>query len=517
MQDGQPEPGDLIADKYVVERVLGRGGMGTVYSVVHQQTGKRLALKCLLPAYVHNPSVVERFIREAKAVGRVQHRHVIDVFDQGRDRDVLYIVLPLLDGKPLAELFHDEKLTLEEALVVLVRAMEGVAAVHACGVLHRDLKPGNIFVCTGVSGRLDDPRVLDFGISKLDGEVDSLLTRSGVAVGTPYYMPLEQLTGQRDLDARVDVYAMGVILYEAMAGVVPHTAENMAVLALRLMHTPPMHLALRRPDLPKGLAEVVMRALARDREQRYPSMRALIDAIVPFLPEGAGLRLAEPTGRPLRTPRDTSDPSLPDDLARATAPTKPAAASPPVDVSAVTTPASLAQGSLAPRPHAPRRRALQALGLLLLVLATLGAVRVLAPTGPRPAASEAVRTGASAASADGFLDLEAGLALAARGGAQDVPPAAPPAVVSDAGGAREGQASLPAFEPTRGRARMHGARSADASLPPARGRAAPQPLAAHDRPGVAAGLRVDASAAAPEPGPSAHEDTRAGAISPEEF
>jgi serine/threonine protein kinase len=150
MLDGLPEPGDVIAAKYLVERVLGRGGMGTVFGVIHRETGKRLALKCLLPSYVNNPSVVERFIREAKAVGRIQHRHVIDIFDQGRDGGVLYMVLPLLEGKPLSELLHDEHLTLEEALVILVRAMEGVASANALGVLHRDLKPSNIFVCLGV-------------------------------------------------------------------------------------------------------------------------------------------------------------------------------------------------------------------------------------------------------------------------------------------------------------------------------------------------------------------------------
>ena len=327
MQEGPLEPGVLVASKYVVERVLGRGGMGTVYAVTHHQTGKRLALKCLLPSFVENQSVVERFIREAKAVGRIQHRHVIDVFDQGRDGDVLYIVLPLLEGKPLSELLHDENLTLEEALVILVRAMEGVAAAHAIGVLHRDLKPANIFVCVGVSGRLDDPRVLDFGISKLDDEVGSPLTRSGVAVGTPYYMAIEQLTGQRDLDQRVDVYAMGVILYQALAGVVPYSAENVASLAITLMHIPAIHLRVRRPDLPDGLADVVMCALARDRSGRYPTIRSLIDALLPFIPASAGLRVPEPQGRPLRTPRDTSEPYVPD-LVRASAATAPAGALP---------------------------------------------------------------------------------------------------------------------------------------------------------------------------------------------
>jgi eukaryotic-like serine/threonine-protein kinase len=300
-----PQPTDVIAGKYMVERVLGQGGMGIVYVVTHCVTGKRLALKCLLPEFLHNPDLVERFVREAQATGRIQNRHVVDVFDVGRDGDVLFIVMELLDGKPLTELLRDERLTLEEALAILVRAMEGVAAAHAHGIVHRDLKPDNIFVCLGASGRLDDPRVLDFGISKVDDGAGSSLTRSGVAMGTPYYMALEQLSGARDIDVRVDVYAMGVILYEAIAGVPPHVADSVAALAIRLLTTEPTHLRDLRPDLPAGLADVIMKALARERDQRHPSMQALIDAVRPFVPRGASLLVPEGQGRLLRTPRST--------------------------------------------------------------------------------------------------------------------------------------------------------------------------------------------------------------------
>jgi serine/threonine-protein kinase len=305
MRNGLPEEGDVIADKYTVESELGRGGMGHVYRVVHRLTDKRLALKCLLPKYADNPTLVERFLREARTAGRIQHRHVIDVFDVGRQGDLLYLVMPLLEGKPLSELLEDETLSLHDALVVLLRAMEGVAAAHELGIVHRDLKPQNIFVCVGVSGRLDDPRVLDFGISKLDDELGPPLTHSGVAVGTPHYMALEQLTGQRDLDQRVDVYAMGVILYEAITGRPPHTADNIAGLAIRLMHAPPLHLLSVRPDIPSGLADAVMRALERERELRFPSMRAMIEAISRFVPSGE-LLIRESHGPRLRTPRDSN-------------------------------------------------------------------------------------------------------------------------------------------------------------------------------------------------------------------
>jgi serine/threonine-protein kinase len=375
MQHGLPQPNDVIADKYTVLQALGRGGMGAVYIVAHRLTGKRLALKCLLPEYADNADLVERFVREAQAMGRIEHRHVVDVFDVGRDRNVLYIVMELLDGKPLSDLLHDEQLTLEETLAILVRAMEGVAAAHVHGIVHRDLKPDNIFVCWGASGRLDDPRVLDFGISKLEDGTGTSLTRSGVAMGTPCYMSLEQLSGQRDLDQRVDVYAMGVILYEAIAGVPPHMADSVAALAIRVLTTVPTHLAELRPDLPPGLADVVMKAIARDREHRYPTMNALMDAVRPYVPRGAGLLVPEGQGRPLRTPRNASAASRPGSASAATATPQPLPFPAPRVANPTPAPAA-AQPAAAPQlasaaPAGPRERGSSPLRWTLLVLLVL--------------------------------------------------------------------------------------------------------------------------------------------------
>jgi serine/threonine-protein kinase len=278
-----PQPGEIIADKYLVTGQIGRGGMGAVYVVEHRLTGKRLAVKCLLPEHSEHPDLVERFLREAQAAGRIQHRYVVDVFDVGRDGDLLYIVMELLDGKQLGDLLRDMTLPVEEMLVILVRAMEGVAAAHAEGIVHRDLKPENILVCQGQSGRLDDPRVLDFGISKLEEDARRPLTRSGVMMGTPFYMSFEQISSKRDLDQRVDVYAMGVITYEALCGRVPYVAESVGALAVQMMSGPPTPLAELRPDLSPELVAVVMRAIALDRDERYPTMRALIDALMPFV------------------------------------------------------------------------------------------------------------------------------------------------------------------------------------------------------------------------------------------
>ncbi|MET0340338.1 MAG: serine/threonine-protein kinase [Polyangiales bacterium] len=285
----------------MISRLLGRGGMGAVYVVEHRYTGKRLALKCLLPEHLEQPEFIERFLREAQAAGRIQHRNVVDVFDVGQDGELIYIVMELLEGKPLGELLRDDQLSLEEVLQIMLRAMEGVAAAHKEGIVHRDLKPDNIFVCVGQSGRLDDPRVLDFGISKLEDDVSKPLTRSGVMLGTPYYMAFEQINSQRDLDLRVDVYAMGVILYEAMSGQPPYAAESVGALAIRMMTAPPMPLGRLRPELPEGLTDVVMRAIARDREERFQSMQALVDALRPYANDPSHLLVPRGQGTPLRS------------------------------------------------------------------------------------------------------------------------------------------------------------------------------------------------------------------------
>ncbi|MDB4991119.1 MAG: serine/threonine protein kinase [Myxococcaceae bacterium] len=314
MQRGLPQPGDVVAGKYVIARLLGRGGMGAVYVVEHRITGKKLALKCLLPEHVEQPEFVERFLREAQAAGRIEHRNVVDVFDVGQEGELIYIVMELLDGKPLSELLRAGQLSLEETLQILLRAMEGVTAAHAVGIVHRDLKPDNILVCVGQSGRLDDPRVLDFGISKLEDDIGKPLTKSGVMLGTPYYMAFEQINSQRDLDQRVDVYAMGVILYEAMAGQLPYVAESVGALAIRMMSGPPASLAQLRPELPNGLADIVMRSVARNRDERYSTMRDLSDALKPYCSDSASMLIPQGQGTPLGTSMRNSrgiDPTLP--------------------------------------------------------------------------------------------------------------------------------------------------------------------------------------------------------------
>jgi hypothetical protein len=493
MAQGPLQAAQVVAGKYAIERELGRGGMGAVYVVRHVGTGKQMALKCLLPELIGNAEFVARFLREAQVGGRVHHRNVIDVFDVGRDGDVLYLVMELLEGKPLTGVLQDESMTLEQALLIILRAMEGVAAVHAHGIIHRDLKPDNIFVTYGSDGRLDHPKVLDFGISKLGDGAQGSLTQSGMALGTPYYMSVEQLSGQRDLDQRVDVYAMGVILYEAIAGMLPYWAESVSALAIRLLTEQPVHLQQIRPDLPPGLAGVIMRAMSLQRERRHPTLQALIDELRPFVPQASQLRLPEGSGRPLRTPR--SDAARHDDRETASLPVllAPRPGGP-------VTPPGVGAGAAA-TPAARRRRSAPMLALAVaggLLLAGVGGFlawqRPSAGTAVTPPAPSPGEAPSSAAKSVPELPKLAPQPPAAPQQALDaggLAAASPPAPVRDAGP----DPALPSGERRKARPR------------PAAGAASAAPAAA-------AGAAAKPEAPTPREAPA---QGRAGALGKEDF
>ena len=277
------EPGDVIADKYQVKALLGRGGMGAVYLVRHALTGRRFALKVLAPTLVGTASAGQRLVREALAAGRVEHRNVVDVFDVGEHNGAVYLVMEYLEGRPMSELLDAGELSDRAILALLLRAMEGVVAAHEHGIVHRDLKPENIFICFGPDGSFDEPRVMDFGISQLPEQLHTGDTHSGFVVGTPHFMCLEQLEGLRDLDARVDVYALGVSLYRAFSGRVPFEARSLEELSQRIAYDIPAPLGALRPDLPQLLTQTIMRAMARHRDDRHPTVRVLARDLESFV------------------------------------------------------------------------------------------------------------------------------------------------------------------------------------------------------------------------------------------
>jgi serine/threonine protein kinase len=294
-----PKVGDVIADKYTIEQLIGLGGMGAVFAATHKFTGKRIALKWMLPELAQDVDAVQRFMREAHAAGRINHPNVVDVYDVGQHQDSYFLVMEYLHGEPLTSALARRDMTASELLQLIMPAMRGVAAAHRQGVVHRDLKPDNIFLAYEEEGARRDAKVLDFGISKLsnEGVVNPRLTKTGAVVGTPYYMSPEQIRGSDQLDKRADVYAFGVILYEALTGQVPFHADTYGALVLEIATGTPKTPQELVPHLPAELSRIVLRAMARDAAQRYPDMETLMRALEHFtLSPGTGVQYREPSG-----------------------------------------------------------------------------------------------------------------------------------------------------------------------------------------------------------------------------
>jgi serine/threonine protein kinase len=288
-EDTTPKAGDLIAGKYRIEHVLGHGGMGTVFAARRTVTERELAVKWLRPELAANPEWMRRFVREARAAGRVHHDNVVDIYDVDEHGGAVFLVMERLHGRPFSALCAGGPLPVCVALGVLLPAMRGMRALHQQGVIHRDLKPANIFVCEDEAGATVGVKVLDFGISKIVDPVhdDPTLTDPGALLGTPSYMAPEQLRGTPAADCRVDVFAFAVILYRALAGRTPFQGESDSGLVLRIATEDPALLHHVAPQVPEGLSLVVARSMARDRDQRYPDLTTLIAALQPFA-DGAG-------------------------------------------------------------------------------------------------------------------------------------------------------------------------------------------------------------------------------------
>jgi len=277
----KPVPGSLLGERFRVLSLLGEGGMGAVYEAENVLTHKRVAIKWLSYSADTPSDAAQRLLQEAQAAGRVRHPNVVDVYDVGRDGEVIFLVMELLEGESLRALLDRGGAQIHELIGLLMSAIRGVAAAHRVGVIHRDVKPENIFLAR-VGDANTVPKVLDFGISKLAAADKLTSTRTGTAIGTPMYMSYEQLTGQRDIDARVDVYAFGVILYEALTGRLPFTAETVMEWSIKLATTEPRPPSAHGLPIPPALDDLVLRAMARSREQRTPDLETLLRELEPF-------------------------------------------------------------------------------------------------------------------------------------------------------------------------------------------------------------------------------------------
>jgi serine/threonine-protein kinase len=293
VQTPQPElthdylVGTTLDARYKIERRVGEGGMGIVFLARHIVIEKSVAIKILKRDVARDQNVVRRFVQEAKAASRIGHPNIVDVTDFGTTPDgTTYSVMEYVEGRTLAEVIKtDGRLFVSRAVPIVVQIARALGAAHDKGIVHRDLKPENIFLVNS-GGRVDFVKIVDFGIAKVTSvkkvpTQSPRLTRQGTVFGTPEYMPPEQASGWPDLDRRVDIYALGIILYEMLVGRVPHKGDSlMETLTMQINDPilPPTQIA---PDLQlsEKFENVLLRTVAKDREQRYQSMSELIGAL----------------------------------------------------------------------------------------------------------------------------------------------------------------------------------------------------------------------------------------------
>ncbi|MCX7807980.1 MAG: serine/threonine protein kinase, partial [Deltaproteobacteria bacterium] len=277
--------GTTIAGRYHLVRLLGDGGMGAVYKAADEVLRRFVAIKLLHPAVAERPAAIERFQREARAAAAIGHPNIIDILDFGFDRRP-YMVMEYLRGRSLSQVLATEgALPIRKAVTIAAHALAGLAAAHERGILHRDLKPANLMIIQ----RFGDPhfvKVCDFGFAALMGPstIDEAksLTPERTLVGTPAYAAPERLRGDDRRDPRVDIYSIGVVLFEMLAGRRPFEAESLRELARAIKNDPPPRLSKLRPDIPEQLEAIVNKALAKDPNARFASASEFAAALVPF-------------------------------------------------------------------------------------------------------------------------------------------------------------------------------------------------------------------------------------------
>jgi serine/threonine protein kinase len=298
---GDPRIGTIAAGKYKVLRLLGRGGMGAVYEAQNVSIGKRVALKFVVVDRSAEPSALLRFHREARAVSAVESAHIVQVFDTGEtEGGEPFLVMELLHGEDLGTRLTRGRLAVLDALDLAVQALRGLRRAHAAGIVHRDLKPQNVFLARGDDDRTH-VKIVDFGLSKILGDGapgqlgNSSITQAGTLLGTPLYMSPEQIEAAPDVDHRTDLWSMGAILYEAIAGAPPFVESSYARLVMSICQRDPRPVDELAPGVPPALTRTIARALTRDRAQRFESAEAFLAAILDILPASDRARAAAPS------------------------------------------------------------------------------------------------------------------------------------------------------------------------------------------------------------------------------
>jgi eukaryotic-like serine/threonine-protein kinase len=269
--------GNTVDGRYKIERVIGKGGMGTVYSCRHVVVGKTFAMKVLRSGVERSEGVLQRFIREAQTANAIRSRHIVEMSDFGQlPNGCFYVVMELLEGEDLTRAMKSGRLTRGELTHVFVQIAEALGLAHAQGIVHRDLKPDNVFLVDEANDRLF-VKLLDFGIAKVLHQDASTLTETGVILGTPYYMSPEQARAD-PVDHRTDIYALGVMMYRAFTGRLPFIADSaMGVLTRHLTEAPELPSKINDVDLP--LERVILRCLEKKPGDRFQSMSEVVTAL----------------------------------------------------------------------------------------------------------------------------------------------------------------------------------------------------------------------------------------------
>ncbi len=283
-------PGQIIADKYLVERVIGQGGMGIVVAARHIELDDRVAIKFLSYEVMGNSEAVARFAREARASVKIKSEHVARTLDVGRlDSGAPYMIMEYLEGTDLAARVQQQgPLSVESAIAFMLETCEALAEAHAMGIIHRDLKPSNLFIVRKSDGT-ESIKLLDFGISKITRGTDSGagldMTRTAAIMGSPLYMSPEQLTSSRDVDARTDIWSLGATLFELLTGSPPFTAASIAELGAKVLTYPTPSVRQVRSDVPEMLDFAIQRCLAKSAHDRYANVAEIAAILADYGPQ----------------------------------------------------------------------------------------------------------------------------------------------------------------------------------------------------------------------------------------
>jgi serine/threonine protein kinase len=277
--------GKVIDRKYRLVRLLGEGGMGAVYEAEHTKINRKVAVKLMKPEVAKYPEAVERFMREAQAASAIGHPNIIEIEDIGESEDgTVFMVMEMLKGQTLAErLSETTRLPPDRAVGIILQVLSALLATHRKGIIHRDLKPENIYLSIDARMR-EEVKLLDFGASKVRGpDAGGLrLTRTGTVMGTPYYLSPEQARGSQDITEQVDIWAVGVVLFEMLTGRPPYEGESYNELLSKILMEPVPDIRQIEPAVSAELAAVIGKALAKDRKERYRNAAEVIEALLPF-------------------------------------------------------------------------------------------------------------------------------------------------------------------------------------------------------------------------------------------